>query len=283
MIDEDAIRRIRNLRAEHWPIKAIAQKVGVARNTVKRYLRLAEQQERGEIQADAHPRRSKGFPERPRRRRGDAKSIHGHLLRRGEVVSYSRVARKLRKELLEDLGTGELHPGQRAEVNWGRVSLGHTWPGRKTLIIFTMQLSWSKAVYIEMSPNSSVGVFAQCHINAFNYFGGIPRRCLYPRRCRIALEWYADGRPTWNPGMKLMAAWTGFQPECWLPYMQAIKGRLPNPIEKVQDMLTRRPAGEDITGLNLWVNNNFLTTTSLGQWIQSVRPPIAYLSKNANT
>ena len=257
MIDEETIRRIYDFRAEGWPIKVIAREAGVARNTVKRYLRLAEQQENEPEQVDLRQGLEKGYSGAPRRRRGDAKSIHGQLLERGEVVPYSRVARKLRKELIEASDLAESLPGQRAEVNWGRIPLVQTLQGRRTLRIFTMQLSWSNEIYIEMSPTRSAGVFAQCHINAFNHFGGIPRRCVYPRECRMALEWDADGKPKWSPGIKLIASWTGFQPDSWLPYFQTVQCRLPKPIKRVQEMLTRAPTVKGLAELNLWVNNNF--------------------------
>ena len=42
-----------------------------------------------------------------------------------------------------------------------------------------MVLGWSRAIYVEFVRRADVASFMQCHVNAFEYFGGVPRRCLY--------------------------------------------------------------------------------------------------------
>ena len=127
--------------------------------------------------------------------------------------------------------------------------------GRKTVWAFSMQLSWSKVTYIELADHRSPGTFVQCHINAFKYLGGVPRECFYLRGCNLAVETMADGGPSWSPGLKLLAAWTGFRPECWQPYMQSFQQRLPSPIETLRVMLPLATECRNLADLTHWVRS----------------------------
>ena len=52
--------------------------------------------------------------------------------------------------------------------------------GRKCRIwVFVMTLGWSRACYVELVWRADTAAFIQCHVNAFEYLGGVPRRCLY--------------------------------------------------------------------------------------------------------
>ena len=57
---------------------------------------------------------------------------------------------------------------------------------------------------MEHSPftrRADVATFIRCHINAFEYFGGVPRRCLYDNAKVVVLERDEEGRHEWNSRM----------------------------------------------------------------------------------
>jgi len=64
-------------------------------------------------------------------------------------------------------------------VDWG--SLGYVGAdGKKRRIwVFVMTMGWSRACYVELVRRADTAAFIQCHVNAFEYLGGVPRRCLY--------------------------------------------------------------------------------------------------------
>ena len=64
-----------------------------------------------------------------------------------------------------------------------------------------MVLSWSRAIYVEFVRRADVATFMRCHVNAFHYFGGVPRRCLYDNAKVVVLGRDVDGRPEWNSRM----------------------------------------------------------------------------------
>jgi transposase len=42
-----------------------------------------------------------------------------------------------------------------------------------------MTLGRSRACYVELVRRADTAAFIQCHVNAFEYLGGVPRWCLY--------------------------------------------------------------------------------------------------------
>ena len=54
-----------------------------------------------------------------------------------------------------------------------------------------MTMGWSRACYVELVRKADTAAFIQCHVNAFEYLGGVPRRCLYDNAKVITL---ASGR-----------------------------------------------------------------------------------------
>ena len=52
--------------------------------------------------------------------------------------------------------------------------------------------------------------FIQCHVNAFDYFGGVSRRCLYDNSKVVALGRDEEGRTEWNRRMLDFSLMVGF-------------------------------------------------------------------------
>ena len=61
-----------------------------------------------------------------------------------------------------------------------------------------MVLSWSRACYGELVRKADTAAFIQCHVNAFEYLGGVPCRCLYDNAKVVTLGKDEDGQVEWN-------------------------------------------------------------------------------------
>ena len=70
-------------------------------------------------------------------------------------------------------------PGERAQVDWCSFSYLGDDVRQHRVWAFAMVLSWFRAINVEFVRRADVASFIQCHINAIEYFGGVPRRCLY--------------------------------------------------------------------------------------------------------
>jgi len=102
--------------------------------------------------------------------------IHEKLLERGVAIKYSTVksfiAHIKRNDIFVRIHT---KPGEEAQVDFGYAgyTLDNNKKRRKTWV-FNMRLSYSRYDYFEAVYDQKVETFIQCHINAFNFFGGIP-------------------------------------------------------------------------------------------------------------
>ncbi|MFC1808464.1 IS21 family transposase [Candidatus Omnitrophota bacterium] len=103
--------------------------------------------------------------------------IHQKLTEAGVSAAYPTVKRyvgniKKRNSIFIRIHTP---PGQEAQVDFGYVGLttDNASKKRKTWV-FNMKLSYSRLDYYQKVYDQRVETFIECHINAFNYFGGIP-------------------------------------------------------------------------------------------------------------
>jgi hypothetical protein len=66
-------------------------------------------------------------------------------------------------------------PGEEGQVDYGYIGTVPVGGKRKKAWVFVMTLSHSRYMYAEISFNQNVESFIQSHVNAFRYFGGVPR------------------------------------------------------------------------------------------------------------
>jgi len=99
----------------------------------------------------------------------------------GVSVSYEALRRLVRQLEPRDPDVCvrvETEPGAEAQVDFGFAGLTKdpvTGRVRKTWV-FVMVLSWSRHLYAELVYDQTVATWLQCHINAFSWFGGVPKR-----------------------------------------------------------------------------------------------------------
>ena len=79
------------------------------------------------------------------------------------------------------------------------------------------------AIYVEFVRRADTGSFIQCHVNAFEYFGGVPRRCLYDNAKVVTLGRDAEGQVEWNRRMLDFALRLGFELRLCQPYRAQTK------------------------------------------------------------
>ncbi len=103
-------------------------------------------------------------------------------------------------------------PGQEAQVDFGYAGYFYDIRKRKKVKygIFSMVLSYSRYRYYELVESMSIPTFVNCHINAFEYFGGAPKvikidnlksgvlHVNFPSRCRAITLVYIINQPTSN-------------------------------------------------------------------------------------
>ncbi len=95
-------------------------------------------------------------------------------------------------------------------------------------------LGWSRACYVELVRRADTASFIQCHVNAFEYFGGVPRRCLYDNAKVVTLGKDEHGQVSWNLRMLDFALRLGFELKLCQPYRAQTKGKVESGVKYVR-------------------------------------------------
>lgn len=256
MLKGGTMKDLYEMRGQGHSIRGIARELGIARNSVRKYLRSpgvprAKQRAPRGSKLDAYT----GYIEQ-RLREGLENCVV--LLRELQSLGYEgsytilREHVRLRRPRREPRATMrfETEPGEQAQVDWG--SFGYAGAdGRKhRLWAFVMVLGWSRAIYVEFVRRADVASFMQCHVNAFEYFGGVPQRCLYDNAKVVVLGRDADGRPEWNRRMLDMSLRMGFELRVCQPYRAQTKGKVESGVKYVRGNLWPSTRFTDDADLN---------------------------------
>jgi transposase len=103
--------------------------------------------------------------------------IHEELRHQGCQASYSALTRYVKKHKIKDNSCIRFHtrPGEEAQVDFGDIGLQYTSEGKRVkAYVFNMRLSYSRFDYYEVVFDQTIKTWIECHINAFNYFAGVP-------------------------------------------------------------------------------------------------------------
>jgi transposase len=115
----------------------------------------------------------------------------------------------------------ETAPGVQMQVDWIEFR-------RERLAAFVATLGFSRATYVEYVTDERIETLIACHINAFEFFGGLPRELLYDNVKTVVLkrDGYGPGVHRFHPGLWDLAKHYGFQPRLCRPYRAKTKGKV---------------------------------------------------------
>ena len=179
------MKEIYEMKGAGRSIRGIAGDLGIARNTVRRYLKSPEA-----MRPRPRPRRASkldSYTEYVDRRMSEGLEncvvLHRELKALGYEGGYSilksYVSPRRRRRQPDATMRFETTPGEQAQVDWGSLAYIGEDGKRRRIWVFVMTLGWSRACYVELVRRADTAAFIQCHVNAFEYLGGVPRRCLY--------------------------------------------------------------------------------------------------------
>jgi len=159
--------------------RQITRELGIDRKTVKKIIKIIESND-GEIKPVKIERTSimdqyKDYVLDLFNNGLNARLIFKRLVEEKSVdLSYSTVKRFVRglkhSEVYVPL---ETPPGREAQVDFGHIGSFVKDGKMVKAYAFSMVLSHSRYAYYEIVTNQSVATFISCHINAFEYFGGV--------------------------------------------------------------------------------------------------------------
>jgi transposase len=234
VLEGEVVAVIRELASRGVGSKRIAQTVGVARNTVKRYLRRP-------VPA--------GQQERPRARRLDdaalatARALYGsaaagnavvvqRLLAEQDVVVSVRTVERAVADLRQAQRVAEVAtvrvesaPGEQLQVDFGQkyVQIGGA---RVRVFLLVAVLSYSRRIFVKAFLNERQADWREGLAAAFRHFGGVPRVVLGDNaRALVRGRDRATGTVTFHPGYLAFCRDWDVQPRACAPYRARTKGK----------------------------------------------------------
>jgi len=238
LVRGDEYFMIRQMRREGLSISEIARKTGRDRKTVRKVVA-------GDSRPEYGPRPgkvSKLDPHKPyleeRMKLGVYNAVK--LLRELKARGYDGGITILKdfikpyRDKEQAIIRYETPPGQQAQVDWGICGRSVLEGETKTVYCFLMTLGYSRYGYTEFTTRCDTRAFIRAHINAFNYFGGIPKTCLYDNLKSVRLATDENGI-VFNPTFLDFADTFAFTPRLCRPYRPQTKGKVESGIKYIKN------------------------------------------------
>lgn len=242
---------ILTLKNQGCSLRQIAKKTGMSRNTIKTYLAdptrpLRPRPKRAGILASFVPHIESLLDSDPD---FQATRIYDQLRTLGYAGSYPMVRRhvaalkgeKFRKAYM----AFETEPGRQAQVDFGEFQVQLEGGRVAKYFLFAMILGYSRKLYAEFVSKCDLPTFLDCHIRAFEAFGGVPGEILYDRMKNVYLGRLA-GKDRFNDTLLSFAAHYVFRPLVAPAYAPWVKGKVERPFHFVRENFWR---GYGFTGL----------------------------------
>lgn len=265
MICKEGALEIVTLKRRGLSDRGVARELGIDRRTVKKY---ALSPEKAFQPRRSMPRKSKLDPYIENVRSWldqdpwyNAMWVYDHLKPMGYTGGYEIVKRFVRGLKAERTRVAylrfETEPSRQAQADWAEFVWNLPDGTGKKFYLFAMILGYSRKLYGELVEKCDLTTFLDCHIRAFEYFGGVPREILYDRMKNVFLRKLA-GKAIFNRSLTSLALHYGFQPMVAPAYAPWVKGKIERPIEFVREGFWR---GYGFSGLER-------ANMDLHQWLE---------------
>lgn len=242
MVEAEVVRQIRLLRDAGWGAKRIAAEVGVARNTVRRYLRS----ETAGVQVRP-ARRALDDGARARARElftgaadGNAVVVQQMLAAEGVDVGVRVVQRAVaegrREARVSALATVrfETPPGDQMQIDFGEkwVAIG----GQRVRVhLLVAVLSYSRRLFAKAFLGQRSDDWREGIAAAFRHFGGVPRTLLGDNARALVLgRDRATGAVQFHPAFLAFCTDWGVLPRACGPYRARTKGKTESGVKYVK-------------------------------------------------
>ena len=235
MLDKRQVKMIKKLLKQGLNKSEVARRLGISRETVRKYSLLPDDYEpvinRASIPTMVDPylsyivdmlqsAKDQGvfIPTTVIYEEIKQLGYKGSLRWLQQVMQKYELRQKVKEEKLVRF---ETEPGVQMQVDWIEFP-------KDNLSAFVATLGYSRASYVEYVNNEKIETLIACHINAFKYFNGVPRECLYDNMKTVILQrnFYGRGKHKFNPLFEDFAKHCGFSLKVCKPYRAKTKGKV---------------------------------------------------------
>ena len=189
--------------------------------------------------------------------------IYDQMVKAGYCGGYEIVKRAVRgmKERQGRLAyvRFETMPGEQAQVDFGEFQATLPDGTIKKYFLFAMILGFSRHIFARLLERCDLPSFLDAHIDAFEFFAGVPQEVLYDRMRNVYVRtlcetrdpdqpagWSGVGKPLFTQSLMTMAVHYGFQPKVAPAYGPWVKGKIERPMDFIRESWWR---GYEFTSL----------------------------------
>jgi transposase len=140
-------------------------------------------------------------------------------------------------------------PGEQAQVDWGHFGKIRIGRAVRKLYGFVMVLSYSRQIFLCFYLSAAMPSFLRGHVEAFAFFGGVPRVLLYDNLKSAVLERAGDAI-RFHPTLLELSAHYHYLPRPVAPARGNQKGRVERAIRYVRDNFFAARTYTDLDDLN---------------------------------
>ncbi|KKG14409.1 integrase [Methanosarcina sp. 2.H.T.1A.6] len=261
MLKEEDLFLIRDLSSQNLSISEIARQTGFDRKTVSKYLHLKtlpEPQKRSGRKSKLDPYKSyileklKEGPYTAARLYREIKEMGFD----GGMTLVKDFVREVRpKKGIPAVLRYETKPGVQAQVDWAETGTVEVDEKVKKLFCFNMILGYSRMRYVEFTLSINTPTLIQCHLNAFEYFGGFTQEILYDNMKQVVIRRALKSSDSeWNSQFEDFFKCFGFIPRLCRPYRPQTKGKIENTVGYVKRDFFLGRQFTSLEGLNAQVH-----------------------------
>jgi transposase len=257
MIRSRTVNTIHELSAQGKSIQDIAITLGIARNTVRKYVRHPE------LCAMPHPRpnrRSKLDPFKEQITQWitedhcyNCEAMLPRLLAMGYTGSLSVLKAFVHPLRPPQAGHApvqrfETQPAEQVQFDWGEFTYEQEGAPRK-VYGFTAILCYSRMRFVTFVKRCDCPTMIRCLMEAFEYFGGLPKAALTDRMKSVLLE-MENKIPRWNARFADFMASIGVAPRVCKAYTPQTKGKIERSVGVIKQGFWPGVSFSDIDDLN---------------------------------
>jgi len=245
------------------PIRELSRQFHLGRNAVRRILRAhAQRRDQGQellIPLRAGLKRASkldGFEGQIQKLLDKYPKIKGvRIFEELKMAGYSGGLSILRERLQklripdrEPVIRFETAPGQQGQMDWSPYTIPFTRSGKGPLQCFSYNLAFSRRQYFDFTNRRDFYSLIRRHQDAFQYFGGVPKECLYDSEKTVVLRWEC-GRPVFNPAFTAFITHYQCKPIACRRGRPETKGKIEAPFQYVEGNLLNGRDFQDLEDL----------------------------------
>ena len=185
--EEQKTEILRRYFVDKWKIGTIARQLNLHHSTVRRI--IASQTGEQTLPVQKKPRKVdpylpfiretlEKYPTLTASRLYDMVVVRGYD---GKLSQFRSIIAEIRPRRNRYTAYARLStlPGEQAQVDWGHFGSITFGTHQRQLSAFVMVLSYSRAIYLTFFPSARLHCFLEGHRQAFEWFGGVAKVCLY--------------------------------------------------------------------------------------------------------